>query len=172
MTFTMRLLTELVIKMKRYRITKYNPQYRVDGKYLINEWTDYSDIGKVYDGKVLTREEYCSVESNYIYCATTLLKMASVKGLIIVWLECLHGRKWQPNLYVNLKLVANLIRLTLRNKIWCKLESKNSYLHFGYDYYMFIGVDLPFEAVKKVCAEYNLFCEEFDSPYLGDEDRQ
>ena len=92
--------------------------------------------------------------------------MASIKGLNIVWIENSKGKKWTPKLYVKLKLIPILIRLTLRNKIWCKLESKNSYLHFGYDYYMYIGVDLPFEVVNNVCTKYNLFCEEFDSPHF------
>lgn len=152
--------------MQRYRITKYNPKYRVDGKYLRNEWTDFSDIGKEFEGKILTKEEYLTVEQNYISCAIDLLKMASIKGLNIVWIENLKGKKWTPKLYVKLKLIPILIRLTLRNKIWCKLEAQNSYLHFGYDYYMYIGVDLPFEAVNNICAKHDLFCEEFDSPHF------
>ena len=35
--------------MKEYRISKYDPQFRVNGAYQKNEWTSISDIGKVFD---------------------------------------------------------------------------------------------------------------------------
>ena len=36
--------------MTYYRISKYDPAYRVDGVYQKDEWTAFSDIGKEYDG--------------------------------------------------------------------------------------------------------------------------
>ena len=36
--------------------------------------------------------------------------------------------------------VRALAKLTLRNAIWCKLGFKKQFfVHFGYDYYMYIG---------------------------------
>ena len=36
--------------------------------------------------------------------------------------------------------VQALAKLTLRNAIWCKLGYKKQFfVHFGYDYYMYIG---------------------------------
>lgn len=41
--------------MHKYRITKYDPQYRDEqGIYIREDWTSYSDIGKTYNGKLLT----------------------------------------------------------------------------------------------------------------------
>jgi hypothetical protein len=42
---------------------------------------------------------------------------------------------------INLRIdeVELLARLILREKLWCKLESKDMFVHFGYDYYMYIG---------------------------------
>lgn len=52
--------------MKEYRISKYDPQFRVNGSYQKNEWTSISDIGKVFDDGVLTLAEYLRVENEYI----------------------------------------------------------------------------------------------------------
>ncbi|QSX06726.1 hypothetical protein JYG23_04550 [Sedimentibacter sp. zth1] len=50
-----------------WRITKYNPQYRDSyGAYLKDEWTSLSDVGKQYDGKVFTKDEYLEYERLYI----------------------------------------------------------------------------------------------------------
>lgn len=52
--------------MFRYDITKYNPEYRDGRKYLKEEWTAICDIGKSYDGKIFTEDEYRKVEDAYV----------------------------------------------------------------------------------------------------------
>ena len=50
-----------------YRVTKYDPKNRSSrGIYTVNEWTSYCDIGKIFDGKKLTFEEYREIEDRYI----------------------------------------------------------------------------------------------------------
>ena len=47
-------------------IVKYAPEnYDERGIYRKNEWLMVSDIGKVYDGKRFTREEYLETEDKY-----------------------------------------------------------------------------------------------------------
>ncbi len=54
-------------KMFDWRVTKYDPKNRDhNGWYVKDEWTDYSDIGKSFEGKRLTFWEYFNVESKYI----------------------------------------------------------------------------------------------------------
>lgn len=45
--------------MRSWRITKYDPSNRdVNGSYtLVDEWTEVSDIGCAFEGKVLTKGE-------------------------------------------------------------------------------------------------------------------
>ncbi len=40
--------------MFQYRITKYDPAFRIDGKYTKDEWTSIHDIGKIYNGCIFT----------------------------------------------------------------------------------------------------------------------
>jgi hypothetical protein len=36
--------------------------------------------------------------------------------------------------------IENILKLILREKLWCKLVSEGKlFIHFGYDFYMYIG---------------------------------
>ena len=64
--------------------------------------------------------------------------------------------------------VRKLAKLTLRNAIWCKLGYKNQFfIHFGYDYYMYIGASEECVKAKEIVKETGLFIEDFKSPYLS-----
>ena len=65
-----------------YRVTKYNPQNRDrDGRYLGTEWTSYSDIGKCFDGKVLTEQEYLKAEDAFMSAAVSFLNESGIDRL-------------------------------------------------------------------------------------------
>ena len=44
--------------MTEYRITKYDPANRINGVYMADEWTSFSDIGKVFNGTLLSQDTY------------------------------------------------------------------------------------------------------------------
>lgn len=53
--------------------------------------------------------------------------------------------------------VRGLAKLTLRNAIWCKLGFKKQFfVHFGYDYYMYIGASEGCAKAKEVVKETGL----------------
>lgn len=50
-----------------HEIVKYSPQkYNRNGVYTADEWTSRDDIGKYFDGKLFTLEEYLNIEKHYI----------------------------------------------------------------------------------------------------------
>lgn len=151
--------------MMMYRISKYDHKYRVGAKYLRNEWTDYSDIGKVFENRVLTEQEYFFVEQNYISCIVNILQTAGIESLSVKALEEYTTVVWQNNQWLLIEDLSSIFRDCLRNKCWCRLENNNTYVHFGYDYYVYVGVDLPFEKVTEICQKHNLFCNVQHSPY-------
>ena len=57
--------------MVEYRITKYNPANRIDGIYITEEWTSFSDIGKIFDGTKLTQTEYHIRTKRHIFRLNT-----------------------------------------------------------------------------------------------------
>ena len=158
--------------MFEYRITKYNPKNRdTQGRYLVDEWTAYSDIGQEFGGSVLTREEYLRVENTYVDAAIKLLDECGVSSLVIDSLE--NHLNYQSN-YVALSDGQRLrdeslregIRSLLRGDFWCRLQDgTRAFIHVGYDYYMYIGVPCPAQNSVRAVQSAGLFVEPFESPY-------
>lgn len=68
--------------MKKYNISKYNPEFKDNyGRYLKEDWTAISDIGKVFDGKVLSPEDYLEMENNYIKAVYKIINFYNLKNL-------------------------------------------------------------------------------------------
>lgn len=166
-----------------WRITKYNPEYRnSSGAYLRNEWTSISDIGKTFDGKKLTFKQYLKIEDAYTEAIILFMTFLKVNSLCVTYLEecdSLTGKEkyYSPAMlkqYNNMSLgkqvtqeeVADIARLVLREDLWCKLENEKMFVHFGYDYYMYIGSAYPSDSVIKAIEKLGLFVEPFESPYL------
>jgi hypothetical protein len=83
----MRKIEEL-IEMFEYRITKYDPRNRdAEGRYLAEDWTMYSEVGQVIEGRVVTVEEFSRIEAAYIKAAMNLLAECGVDALAIRGLE-------------------------------------------------------------------------------------
>ncbi len=135
-----------------YTVSKYNN--KVDKH---NEWTDYSDIGKVFDGKKLTMDEYLSVEQNYIGFVIDALRINNVSNLILTELEVYEEIKWTDNQRVNVSDISEVIKDVLRNKCWCKLKTDNFCLCFGFDFYMRIKSNIDYGYLVKMCDKYGLF---------------
>jgi hypothetical protein len=173
-----------LLPMKSWRITKYNPAFRDErGAYLKDEWTSVSDVGKPYDGAALTFEEYRKTEDAYVSTALSFVSEAGLNALTITYLETygvaearaddLQGIAFDPKLVkqglaLSREAIADVCRLVLREILWCKLESEcGFYIHFGYDYYMYVGSPVPSEKAIAHGRQQGLFVEEMVSPYLG-----
>jgi hypothetical protein len=151
-----------------YRVTKYDPQFRTpSGAYARNEWTSISDIGRSFDGTPLTREEYQRVEDAYVETALGFLRESGVTALTMAYLEnhAEHELQFGQGSVLNLAEINEVIRQVLREEFWCKLETSTAYLHFGYDYYMYLGVPLRWREAESLASKMGLFVENFRSPY-------
>jgi len=162
-----------------WRITKYNPKDRnSDGYYLKDEWTSYSDINKVYNHSLFTLEEYLKTEAAYINAIMLFADCLQVNHFRIVNLEkrMLQGQESQYPieiiaLYASIKegdlikkeTIPLIAQLILREDLWCKLESKQMSVHFGYDYYLYIGSKQPCGNTIKEIEQSGLFVESIES---------
>lgn len=169
-----------------WRITKYNPIYRdCLGHYKKKEWTSYSDIGRYFDDYELTFTEYIDVENSYARAVSLFINSLNIQSLKVTNLEknnndlLLQEQKnlsqdmvdlytdLKNNQIVNVNEAEKIVRMVLRELLWCKLECEDFYVHFGYDYYMYIGSgELCNEVVGKI-RNIGLFVEKFGSPYNG-----
>ena len=168
--------------MHSYRVTKYDPQYRSDnGTYLKDEWISVSDVGNSYDGKTLDFSEYLRYENAYISAVHIAMKANDVFYMKINELEKAtpddhpdisinHSRKYidaiKNRSNVSYSNIDFLTRLILREMLWCKLVCDNMFVHFGYDYYMYIGSRKNLDIESKLISDLGLFVEEMPSPYL------
>ncbi|TGA99779.1 hypothetical protein E4665_02170 [Sporolactobacillus shoreae] len=156
--------------MYSWRITKYDPAKRnQDGSYAdAKEWTSYSDIGKS-----VSEDEYLRTEENYL---NAIKAFAEELAITEVSLSALDGNSTEDaiNLFkiwlgkkISLKDAVKLARLVLREDLWCKMEVPDYFfVHFGYDYYMYIGAYKDCPAARKKTEASGLFVESFASPYL------
>ncbi|NJD01753.1 MAG: hypothetical protein FIA99_03960 [Ruminiclostridium sp.] len=172
--------------MYSYRVSKYNPIFRDEkGSYKNDGWTSFADIGIVYDNREFLIDEYISVENAYVQAINSFINCLEVPSMKIVSLEknydSLEIDKYPDNyskrmisLYSSIKEgsiikisdIECLSRLILREHLWCKLEhSSIMFVHFGYDYYLYLGSSKRCEGSIEEITKSGLFVEEFESPY-------
>ena len=61
--------------------------------------------------------------------------------------------------------VGEVVRRLLRAEFWCRLEGTESFVHVGYDYYMYVGVPAACPSAEASARQFGLFVEPFRSPY-------
>jgi hypothetical protein len=117
--------------------------------------------------RLLTPEEYRRVEDVYVAVALSFLCESGQSALTVSGLE--NNRKYAIEFcegsVLGLEQVGSVIRLILREKFRCRLEGPASFLHFGWDYYMYAGVPCPCPASQELAKKLRLFVEESPSPY-------
>ena len=148
--------------MNYYRISKYDPQYRIEGIYQKDEWTSKSDIEKVYDGKVFTEDEYYKVEQSYVDFVLGVCNLQGINCLTITDLENHNKLHWTNGQQLNTQQSKEFIKLCLHEEIWGRLISKGFVFETGYEYYIHIGCVLGYDEIEQLARQNNLFVEEWE----------
>ncbi len=169
-----------------FRVTKYDPARRDErGAFLDPDWTSHADIGRAFGDNTLQLADYLRVESAYAAAARAFFQRAGCPALTVVDLEInevqpgtlalgladLVEPAVQEDQTIGDTEIERLCRLNLRELVWCKLEAESTafYLHFGYDYCMYVGTEAPSEEVIRRVEASGLFVEPMRSPYLDSE---
>lgn len=157
-----------VLTVIEFRVTKYDPAFRdARGSYLRDDWITFDQIGESFSGVTLTEQEYLRVEGAYSEAAIAFMREAGIRHLNVVGLENHRNAALtfgESSVIGDVEFASVLPRL-LRAEFWCRLESAEGFLHFGYDYYMYIGVPRPCPEAAKLAARLGLFVEPMPSPY-------
>ncbi|MDP2304765.1 MAG: hypothetical protein Q8P18_01900 [Pseudomonadota bacterium] len=168
--------------MNGWRVTKYHPARRDSlGRYLASDWTAISDVGRSFDGVVLTLQRYLSVEQAYVDTAMTFHSEAGSPQLVArdvepdrppgvvfpgeVPMEApAEGARLTPT------QAAMTIRACLRELFWCRLEGADGGcgVHFGYDFYMYLTGLPQAPRTHAIARERGLFVESLRSPDLAE----
>lgn len=168
--------------MNEYRVTKYNPAFRNnyghytgpgwnpavridEGDFIKVGWTMFKEIGKAFSGVVFTREEYDRVEEAYVQAALSFLRESGQSVMRVAGIEK-RGKtvEFDEGDALPLARIGEIIRPILKEEYWCRLEGNEGFLHFGSDYYMYVGVSHPCPGAEARAAELGLYVEEFASP--------
>lgn len=171
--------------MTQFRVTKYDPRRRgEDGAFLDHDWTSVTDIGKNFRSGVLTYPQYRIVEDAYVDSVKRLMAVAGVNSLQIAGLED-HGEhplrtslvlddieRRMPTLQEGKRIsgedVDIVIRLNLRERIWCRLlGDRYFFVHFGFDYHMYVGLPPATNALPLLPV--GMYRELFNSPHMPEE---
>lgn len=148
--------------MNYFRLSKYNPIYRVNGIYQKQEWTSYSDIGKIYDNQKFLESEYLSIEQQYIDTIIEIAVTHNIDKLAINHIEN-YDTKWNNKKLLSLFDTTCFIRDCLRDLCWGQLVSDGFIWEVGYDYYMHLGCNSTFDTVECIAKKHNLFVESWES---------
>jgi hypothetical protein len=165
--------------MPVFRISKYDPSLRdAGGAYTREEWTSHGDIGKAFAGEVLAPSEYLVVEARYVELLDKFLGWGRVEKLQVCGMEvndhaALQRCRGDANqgvsegVWLEKAAILEVARLALREVLWCRLEGREFYVHFGYDFYMYVG---GVALIGEPPAVTGLFVETIgESPYGRDE---
>jgi hypothetical protein len=151
-----------------WRVTRYDPEKRDDrGVFKSMTWTSISDIGKEFEGRVLTFDEYLEVEDAYSDAFVRFASAAGVEHVQVRGFE--YGEGLRDGQLLSIDEAAQVLRLVLREEAWCRLEAVDGSfaVHAGHDYYMFIGSEMPSDEAVEDVVESGLFVEpDFFSPYV------
>lgn len=164
-----------------WRVTKYDPVLRdIHGTFTGDDWVLFSEVGANFDAGKLTFERYLQIETAYVSAVTSFMAEAGFSKLSVRQLSkrlpakrsALRGITLDPDAIQNRRLLSgerlqDAIRMALRTILGCKLVHPGRfYVHFGWDYYMYIGSTHPSPLSIKRSSELGLFVEEMVSPYI------
>ena len=147
--------------MNTYRISKY----KSNDMPSIPTWTSYSDIGNTYMGKTFTLNDYIITENNYISCCANFIEKIDRSTMILTNLENYNNLGFYNYQILSKDETKKFIRSCLREECWGKLTSRNLSIHFGYDYYMYVCTDIPYEICKGIANQNSLNIESRNDPY-------
>ena len=163
-------------RYKAKAIIKYNPLlFNENNVYLENDWTSYSDVGKYFNGHRLTYQDYSLVEESYInacflFCnllnreqfqIEDIFKLSKLKDFRAEDKPLIeYYKKLKKNAKINIEEIRPFIQLVLREYAgFCiRLDANtNSYIYFGYDYYMYFVSDIDLSILYDSILELKLF---------------
>jgi len=154
----------------QYRVTKYDPSLRdATGAFAGCDWTSRSDVGSIFNGGTLSEAVYLNVENSYLSVMKSFLDEARIESMELTGFERRDAPADGFLDGANLSVAKSLdfARIALREEVWGKLVLPGkAYVHFGHDYYMYIGVPSKCEQSIAIASKLGLFVERFRSPYL------
>jgi hypothetical protein len=168
--------------VRQYEINKFPPSIFKQGRFLREDWTACTDIGRSPTGNPLDKPEYLRVEGLYITAVATLA------GLVQPDLLQVHGLEFWETTSDRLAAIdlaevldgsgapadgepvtgarlENLVRRCLRDVAWLELiVAPRLLIHFGYDMRLIVASSIPIDGALDQIRSSGLFVYASDAP--------
>lgn len=163
-------------RLTAFPVVKYDPTNRNEnGHYLVDEWTDFSDIGKVFGGKLFSYKDYLDIENKIIEAIIYMfnsngckkIRMKSIRIFNMPNLERLFDLQLKSSFHriikkrvLNLDEVVLAARLILRGVFIAELHCVNNKeiaVRFDYDYYVYFNTPDQIGIREFIETELGLF---------------
>jgi len=159
------------------QLKKFNPAFYDNNVYQKDEWTDICDIGKLFDGIMLTQKEYLRVESAYLHCFEYIMDQCNIQKLQVLrgGLDIEETDNYQKYLFgmeadevinfvdkswINRTDIAKFLRLMVRGLSGYAVTNKKNFFIWGTgDLYFHLGVDASIEVFMEEIHKNDLFLE-------------
>ncbi|MEW4370071.1 hypothetical protein [Paenibacillus kandeliae] len=171
--------------MHKYEITKYDPNLRDEKRRCFKEdWTAISDIGKSFEGKLLTIDSYKQIEDCYIKAIIMVMEYLQIPFLSVnhvVWSfsyekfrdlrrDCELYSQYIMEMYNSIKdgykldlaQVDSFCRLLLCEDVGSDVfYPRRMKVFIGYDYLMGIHVSKSIDTLITSIEQLGLFVEKY-----------
>lgn len=151
------------------RVSKFDPALRdANGVFFGDDWTSFADIGKPFDGVLLTLAAYERVESAYVDTLVAMLAETGIRMLRVEGLEQAraNGRdRVRAGEQLSLRELPGVLRRVLRDELWCRFENDRAHVHVGWDFLTYVGLPREPRDALRLAADRGLFVERMASPH-------
>ena len=159
-------------KQAAHEIVKYEPQYYDEnGVYQKDEWTYYGDIGKEYEGRVVTMEDYLDVENRFIDITRTILETAGCTYITLGYVEVLGKRRsieamrrmgLKEGMRIRVEKIDSYLRMSLRGEAFIVFINSRKGVQFDFSedvLYMHLYCRIPEEELRTIVETRGLYLD-------------
>ena len=146
-----------------HEIVKYRPEfYDEKGRYQKDEWTSFSDVGKEYEGRIVTMEEYTEIENRFISITHAILEEAGCKYITLGYVYKSHHKRVKEGMRVSASEIDYYLRLALRGKVFIVFINSSRGIQFDWseDYlYMHLFCRIPDDRLREIVESRGLYLD-------------
>ena len=158
-----RRLNNLEFLKESHEIVKYAPQYYDEnGVYQKDEWTCFSDVGKEFEGKIITMEDYLDVEDRFISVTRAILEAAGCTFVTLGYVEPMRKKGLKEGMRVRIQMIDHYIRLVLRGEAWIVFINSRKGVQFDFSedvLYMHLNCHIPEEPLREIVENRGLYLD-------------
>lgn len=146
-----------------HEIVKYKPEfYDENGVYQKDEWTNYSDIGEVYEGRIVTRDDYLDVENRFIDITRAILAAAGCSYITLGYVEARRRKGLREGMRVRVQEIDPFLRLALRGKAFIVFVNRSKGVQFDFSndvLYMHLNCRVPDNELRTIVESRSLYLD-------------